>query len=421
MRKKLLLMLTGLLLLSATSASAANLEGSFSVSPIIGGYTYDEDQGRRNDADLVYGVRAGYNFTKNFGIEGLFDYANSKDIWSEKIKMYRYGGELLYHFFPDKTFVPYLAAGYAGLNFDAKRIDGKVHGAFDYGVGAKYFLNDRFALRADVRHIIYTYNKTYNNLEYTLGAYIPFGGVTPAAKPVEPVPEQVAAKPVPAAPPAIVAEPKKAPVANLSVAPQAITKGQSATLSWSSSDASDCVIQPAIAQVKASGSVNLQGDLRITPEESTSYTLTCRGDGGSSTSSAKITVNQPPQPAPVVEPVKSGPPSPPAISVLFDFDKSNIKPEYNAELNRLGKFLKNNPTASVTIDGHTDNIGGKKTNMKLSTLRAEEGRRYIIKNFGIDKSRIAAKGFGSSKPAASNRTKNGRALNRRIEVNSSSK
>ena len=70
MRKQLLLMLTGLLLLSATSASAANLEGSFSVSPIIGGYTYDEDQDRRNDANLVYGVRAGYNFTKNFGIEG---------------------------------------------------------------------------------------------------------------------------------------------------------------------------------------------------------------------------------------------------------------------------------------------------------------------------------------------------------------
>ena len=59
--------------------------------------------------------------------------------------------------------------------------------------------------------------------------------------------------------------------------------------------------------------------------------------------------------------------------------------------------------------------------MKLSTLRAEEGRRYIIKNFGIDKSRIAVKGFGSSKPVASNRTKNGRALNRRIEVISSSK
>ena len=180
-------------------------------------------------------------------------------------------------------------------------------------------------------------DKTYNNLEYTLGAYIPFGGVTPAAKPVEPVPEQVVAKPVPAAPPAIVAEPKKAPVANLSVAPQTITKGQSATLSWSSSDASDCVIQPAIAQVKASGSVDLQGDLRITPEESTSYTLTCRGDGGSSTRSARITVNQPPQPAPVVEPVKSVPPSPPAISVLFDFNKATIKPEYNDRVEQFGR------------------------------------------------------------------------------------
>jgi len=422
MNKLLLLMLAGLLLVSATIASAANLEGSFSVSPIIGGYTYDEDQGRRNDADLVYGIRAGYNFTKNFGIEGLFDYADSKGINSEHIKMYRYGGELLYHFFPDKAFVPYLAAGYAGLNFDAKRIDSKAYGVFDYGIGMKYFANDRFAFRVDFRHLLYNMNgQTMNNLEYTLGAYIPFGGVTPAAKPVEPAPEQVVAKPVPAVPPTIISEPKKAPVANLSVAPQTITKGQSATLSWSSSDASDCVIQPAIAQVKASGSIDLQGDLRVTPEESTSYTLTCRGDGGSSTKSARIAVNQPPQPAPVVEPVKSVPPSPPAISVLFDFNKATIKPEYIDRLNNFGEFLKNNPTATVSIDGYTDNIGGRQANMKLSTLRAEEGRRYIIKNFGIDKSRIVVKGSGSSRPVASNRTKNGRALNRRIEVISSSK
>jgi OOP family OmpA-OmpF porin len=417
MRKQLLLMLTGLLLLGVTSASAANLEGSFSVSPIIGGYTFDDKQ--HLDTNLVYGGRIGFNFTQAIGIEAFMEYVETdrSNGGIKGLSMYRYGGELLYHFIPNSTFVPYVAGGYAGLNFDG---DNKrsIRGAFEYGVGAKYFLNDRFALRSDVRHIIYTYDKTYNNLEYTIGAYIPFGGVKPAAKPVEPVPEQVAAIPAPVTPPTIVAEPKKTPAANLYVAPQTITKGQSTTLSWNSSDASECVIQPAIAQFKESGSVDLQGDLQITPEESTSYTLTCRGDGGSSTSSAKITVNQPPQPVPVVEPVTSLPPSTPAISVLFDFDKSNIKPEYNDELNKLGKFLKNNPTASVTIDGYTDNIGSKRVNQRLSTHRSQKARSYLIKNFGIDESRITVKGLGFSKPVASNSTRKGRALNRRIEVNS---
>jgi OOP family OmpA-OmpF porin len=425
MKKQLLLMLTGLVLLNTTTAPAANLEGQISVSPIIGGYTYDEDQGRRNDADMVYGVRAGYNFTRNFAIEGLFDYAHSKGLNHDNIKMYRYGGELLYHFFPDKTFVPYLAAGYAGLNFDAKRIDGKVRGAFDYGIGLKYFVNDRFALRLDLRHLLYNMHAgTMNNLEYTLGAYIPFGGVSPVAKPVEPVPEQIVAKPTPVAPPITAAEPKIPPVASLSVAPQTIAKGESATLSWNSSEASDCAIQPAIAQVKASGSVSLQGDLRITPEESTTYILTCRGDGGSSTSSAKITVNLPPQPVTVVEPVKktTGPElhKPPSINVLFDFNKANIKPRYYVELNTLGKFLKANPSATVIINGYTDNVGSRKVNQKIATLRAKQGRSYLIKKFGIDGSRITAKGFGYSKPVASNSTRKGRALNRRIGNNSSS-
>jgi outer membrane beta-barrel protein len=202
MKKSLLLAVAGILV-AATIASAANREGELSVSPIIGGYTYDDNQGRDSDANMLYGVRAGYNITKELGFEGLFEYVNSQSNSSSggDINMYRYGGQLLYHFFPDKQFVPYLAVGFAGLNFDAKGLDGQVHGAFDYGVGLKYFVNDRFALRADFRHLIYDMNGTKNNVEYTLGAYIPLYVVKPAAKPVEPIPAPPAApKPATEAP-----------------------------------------------------------------------------------------------------------------------------------------------------------------------------------------------------------------------------
>jgi outer membrane beta-barrel protein len=193
MSKCLILAIAGAVL-SATITTAANLEGQISVSPLIGGYTYSGAQ--HLDTSMVYGLRAGYNFTGNIGVEALFDYVHSADstVGSFKgLSMQRYGGEVLYHFIPDSTFVPYVAVGYAGLNFDGERKLRTV-GAFDYGVGAKYFLNDRIALRGDIRHLMYTYDKTNHNIEYSLGAYIPFGVVKPAVKPIKPPP---AAGPVP--------------------------------------------------------------------------------------------------------------------------------------------------------------------------------------------------------------------------------
>jgi OOP family OmpA-OmpF porin len=107
---------------------------------------------------------------------------------------------------------------------------------------------------------------------------------------------------------------------------------------------------------------------------------------------------------------------PASIDIKFDFDKADIKPIYHAELKKLGDFLKENPKAKGTIEGHTDSIGGKSYNQKLSQRRAESVRNYIIKNFGIDASRIGTKGYGFTKPVAENKTKEGRAKNRRIEA-----
>jgi OOP family OmpA-OmpF porin len=402
MKTRIALLLAGSLLAMSTAASAGIKAGSFSVSPIIGGYTFDGVQ--HLDTNLVFGARAGYNFTKHFGVEALFDYVNPTDSTRSSVKdvaMYRYGGELLYHLMPDNNFVPYVAAGFSGLNFD--KIDKKTRGAADYGIGAKYFINDNFALRGDVRHIIYSINdKSMNNVEYTIGAYIPFGGAEPAMKAVEPAP---VAAPVVEPPPAPAPPPPAAPKAELSVAPASITRGESAQLNWTSENASKCEIQPAI------GPVQSQGSMSITPADNTSYTLTCSGTGGVATSAAGIAVVKP---APVAIPALC---NPTVINIQFDTNKSDIKPRYHGELKKLADFLKEFPTARGVIEGHTDSVGSRPSNMKLSQRRAESVRSYLIKTFGISAGRLEAKGYGPTKPVADNKTKVGKQKNRRIEAN----
>jgi len=416
MRKSILLAVAGILAV-VTVASAANREGQFSVSPVIGGYTYDNNQGRKSDVNMIYGARAGYNLTKNFGIEGLFDYVNSSSPTGSDINMYRYGGELLYHFTPDNAFVPYLAVGYAGLNFDAKGLNNRARGVFDYGVGAKYFLGENFALRGDIRHLIYQMDsQSNNNLEYTLGAYIPFGGAKPAAKPVEPAPAPAPAPaPVPKAvepPPAPAPAPPAVPTASLTVTPVMITKGQSATLNWKSQNASGCDIQPGI------GPVPPQGARMIRPDSNTIYNLACSGAGGTASSAAGVTVVIPPPPAAVMpKAAERFCDKPATIVVEFDTNKSDIKTKYTEDLDKLGAFLKEWPQAKGEISGHTDNVGSDQYNLKLSQRRAASVKKYLVEKFSIAPERFTTEGYGESKPIASNKTKAGKAKNRRIETN----
>jgi len=412
--RAILLIASTLLALAATTASAGNQEGQFYLSPMIGGISFDGKQ--HLETGPVFGARVGYNLSKEVGFEGLFDYASSKGtLTGNKVDFYRYGGEALYHFIPDNTLVPYIAAGFSGVTFKndtASDSADHARGAFDYGVGAKYFFNDNMALRGDVRHIIYAHEQTLQAIEYTVGLYIPFGGVTPAAKAVEPTPAPAPAAVAPAPEPARVEAPSPpAPVASLSVTPSSITKGQSTTLAWTSQNATDCDIQPGI------GPVQPQGSMGITPLDNTGYTLKCTGPGGATTSTAAITVLVPPPPAPAPPAPTHVLCKPTVIDIQFDTNKADIKPKYHEELKKLGDFLKEFPNAKGTIEGHTDSVGTKAANMKLSQRRAESVRNYLIKNFDIAPNRISAKGYGPTKPIADNKTAAGRQKNRRIEAN----
>jgi len=103
-----------------------------------------------------------------------------------------------------------------------------------------------------------------------------------------------------------------------------------------------------------------------------------------------------------------------AAVVLFDFNKSKIKPEAHPMLDEAVAILKKNPEINVAIDGHTDNIGPAAYNMTLSEKRANAVMKYLVDQ-GVKAERLTVKGFGLTKPAVSNDTKAGRAKNRRVE------
>ena len=101
-------------------------------------------------------------------------------------------------------------------------------------------------------------------------------------------------------------------------------------------------------------------------------------------------------------------------NVFFDFDKSVVKSESYAELDRVVKLMKDRPTMTIAISGHTDNVGSGVYNMSLSERRANAVKNYLVKN-GIKKDRIVAEYYGETKPAATNDTEEGRTKNRRVE------
>lgn len=101
-------------------------------------------------------------------------------------------------------------------------------------------------------------------------------------------------------------------------------------------------------------------------------------------------------------------------NLFFDVDKYELKEKSFTELEKIVRFLTENPQISIEIGGHTDNTGNADYNQQLSEKRAKSVYSYIISK-GINPKRLSARGFGSIKPVASNETDSGRQLNRRIE------
>ncbi len=101
--------------------------------------------------------------------------------------------------------------------------------------------------------------------------------------------------------------------------------------------------------------------------------------------------------------------------VLFDFDKSTLKPESDAVLREVSAMLAGNPTLRLEVQGHTDAIGSDAYNQPLSEARAGSVVVWLTQH-GVVATRLTARGYGKTRPIASNATEEGRARNRRVEI-----
>ena len=132
----------------------------------------------------------------------------------------------------------------------------------------------------------------------------------------------------------------------------------------------------------------------------------------------------PPPPA-VAPPVAPPPPPPPpapvsekvtfAADAFFDFNKSNLKPEGRAKLDDLVSKMQGINLEVIIAVGHTDAVGGDAYNQKLSIKRADAVKNYLTSK-GVEKNRVYTEGKGEKQPVADNKTSEGRAKNRRVEI-----
>ncbi len=128
------------------------------------------------------------------------------------------------------------------------------------------------------------------------------------------------------------------------------------------------------------------------------------------------------RPAPAPAPAPAAAPQPPAATkvtyaadAFFDFDKSVLKPEGKAKLDDLVGKVKDINLEVIIAVGHTDSVGTDAYNQKLSVRRAEAVKAYLVSK-GIEKNRVYTEGKGEKQPVADNKTAEGRAKNRRVEI-----
>ena len=115
----------------------------------------------------------------------------------------------------------------------------------------------------------------------------------------------------------------------------------------------------------------------------------------------------PPAPAPVEEKIVLN-------GIRFDFDKADIKAEFVPVLDEAVAVLQKHSSKKVAIEGNTDSIGSDAYNEKLGMRRADSVKKYLVEK-GIAADNLSTESFGESKPVADNKTKEGRAMNRRVE------
>jgi peptidoglycan-associated lipoprotein len=197
-----------------------------------------------------------------------------------------------------------------------------------------------------------------------------------------------AAPPPPPPPPPAAAR----PTVSLQANPTSVNKGDSTTLSWTSTDATQLTISPDV------GAVTAQGSTKVTPSDSTTYTITASGPGGSADSSARVTVSAPPPPPQQQETIDYDKLFLQEVKdAYFDFNKADIRADARDALAKTADLLRKYPQIKATIEGHCDERGSTEYNLVLGDRRAAAVKNYLVQ-LGISADRLTTTSLGKERP-----------------------
>ncbi|MDX1810011.1 MAG: OmpA family protein [Sulfurospirillaceae bacterium] len=361
------------LMLISTLAFAGNYK--YEITPMIGGVVPEGNLDLKDH--LSYGLRFGINIDKSIidQVELGYERSNSVDYKNSTLStdIDRYFVNVLKYYPLRSNLSLYSLLGFGYENMQNHFADNTDSGFFNYGLGLKYMVNDGFSLRAELRHAI-KFSHGDNNLFYSVGFSIPFG------KKAEPV---AAYKPEPIAKPIAKPEPKKAPapVVVLDDDKDGVNNNQDL-----------CPNTPMGVKVDQKG-CELDSDHDGVVDSKDACPNTPKGNVVNPDGCVKII----------------------HLSVAFEFNKAIIDERYMTQIEKVANFMSINQSYKVSLEGHTDSIGSQKYNLALSKKRAKAVAAELEK-LGISPDRIITKGLGEADPIASNKTAQGRALNRRVDA-----
>lgn len=199
--------------------------------------------------------------------------------------------------------------------------------------------------------------------------------------------------PPPPPPPTTQAAPSK-PTAKLSVNPPSIERGQSATLEWSTTDASSVTIDGV-------GNVAVSGTQQVHPTQSTTYRLTATGPGGTESATARVTVTNPPPPPPMAPASRNVSEeelfAQEVKTIYFDYDKYEVRDDQKSVLQGNANFLRAHPNMKLVIEGHCDERGSEEYNLGLGDRRANS-LKEALGALGINGDRIRTLSYGKERP-----------------------
>jgi len=207
------------------------------------------------------------------------------------------------------------------------------------------------------------------------------------------------------APPPTPTPPPPQPTASLTANPNSIQQGESTTLTWQTTNATDVTLEGI-------GAVQPNGSQQVTPTQSTTYRLTAKGPGGTQEATARVTVAQPPPP-----PVAAAPSDEQLFNqnirdAFFDYDKSNIRPDAQQALMADAAFLQQHPNIRFTVEGHCDERGSTEYNLGLGDRRATAVKDFLVQQ-GVGADRIRTISYGKEKPFCTEHTEDCWQQNRR--------